>query len=111
MYVRIARFEGGTSSGLQAEAENIRRDIEASSRGEASGVPAELGLLIRRALLLTDKENGRAAMLTFFDSEKDLREGDRILDRMSPTGDNMGRRVSLDTYEIAFESDRLSKAA
>jgi hypothetical protein len=112
MYVRIARFEGGTRSGLETEAENIRRDIEAASRGEASGMPAELGRLIRRALFLTDKDRGSAAFLAFFESEEDLRRADQILDQMSPTNANMGHRVSRDTYEVAFErSDQLTKAA
>jgi hypothetical protein len=112
MYVRIARFEGGTSTGVDAAAEGIRRDIEAASRGEAGDVPPELAQLISKVIMLTDKSRGSSATLMFFETEEDLHKADSILDQMSPDSQDMGRRVSLDSYAVAFENTgSMSKAA
>lgn len=43
MFVRIARFEGGTSAQIEQEGARISSDLEAARRGEPSpGVPQEL---------------------------------------------------------------------
>jgi hypothetical protein len=114
MFVRIARFEGGTAAGLEAEARDIRRDIQAVMLGgEPAGAPAELTTLISRLLVLQDKERGSSATIMFFASEDDLRKADSILQKMSPQSSEMGHRVSFDTYEVAVDeaSSSIAEAA
>lgn len=113
MYVRIARFEGGTPAGLDAAAHAIQRDVETVMLGgEPIEAPTELTMLVRRLMVLHDKERGASAMVMFFATEDDLRKADLILQQMSPQGSEMGHRVSFDTYEVAVdEAPTIEKAA
>jgi hypothetical protein len=113
MYVRIARFEGGTAAEIDAEGARIRGDLEAAKRGEAgSKVPSELVLVASRVAMLIDSEHGRVALCIYCDTQEKLHEADRILNDMSPATPGWGRRVSVDTYEVSFdEVVSLPKAA
>ena len=113
MYVRIARFEGGSVPEIDAEGVRIRRDIEAFRRGEGGGeVPSELTGLIDRIEMLVDRERGSVAMCVYCDTQEKLREADRIMNEMSPTSEGWGKRVSVDTYELAFDQVlKVAKAA
>jgi hypothetical protein len=95
MYARVARFEGG-------EAEAIRQNVqEISSRAE-SGPPE--GVPAKGFLLLVDADNGRGLGISLFETEEDLRKGDQVLNSMSPpSGEGMGRRSSVETYEVAVD--------
>ncbi|HVX83018.1 MAG TPA: hypothetical protein VHB23_16735, partial [Devosiaceae bacterium] len=53
-------------------------------------------------LLLQDPAGGRALAIGFFETEEDYRQGDETLNSMSPPGDGMGQRVSVEKYEVAF---------
>jgi hypothetical protein len=54
MFVRIARFEGGSTAQIEEEGARIRRDLEAARRGEDSPeVPSELALLASRFEMLS----------------------------------------------------------
>ena len=54
MFVRIARFEGGTTAEMEEEGARIRRDLEAARRGESGPeVPSELALLASRLEMLS----------------------------------------------------------
>lgn len=96
MYARVARFEGADAAALEATAARIRSDAE-SAGGPPEGVPST-GLL-----LLQDTGGGRALAIGFFESEDDYRQGDETLNSMSPPGDGMGRRVSVEKYEVAVK--------
>jgi hypothetical protein len=94
MYARVARWEGASAEALDQAATGIRENAES---GPPEGLPA------KRLLLLQDKEGGRSMAITLFETEDDYRQGDATLDSMSPPGDGMGQRVSVDKYEVAIE--------
>jgi hypothetical protein len=96
MYARVARWEGASAEALDQAAAGIRENAES---GPPEGLPA------KKLILLQDKDGGRSIAITLFETEADYREGDATLDSMSPPGDGMGRRVSVDKYEVAIELD------
>ncbi len=104
MYVRIARFEGGTADDIVAEAEEIRRGIAAAGRGENDQYfPRELTDRVGRLELVVDRGQGSVAVLIYCHSEADAREIDRIMGGMSPQRGGWGKRVSSDLYEVVLE--------
>jgi hypothetical protein len=113
MYVRIARFEGGTAVEIDTEGERIRRDFEAARRGDTTTgeVPSALTRLVERVEMLVDRERGSVAVCVYCDSEEKLREVDRIMDEMSPTSGGWGHRVSSDLYEVAFDETTSERRA
>ena len=113
MFVRIARFEGGNSAQIEEEGARIRRDLEAARRGEESPeVPSELALLATRLEMLVDRERGAVAVLVYAETQEQAREIDRIMDGMSPSSGEWGKRVSAEVYEVYFdEAPGLAQAA
>src|SRR5690348_10298580 len=95
MYARVARWEGAESGAMRRSAEQIKSQ---ASEGPPEGVPA------KGFLLLVDPDNGRGLGITLFDTEEDLRKGDEVLKGMNPPDDSMGRRVSVETYEVALDA-------
>ncbi len=112
MYVRIARFEGGTAAEIEQEGARIRRDlgpVAGESRGE---IPEELARLASRIEMLVDRERGSVAMLVYAEDEQRIREIDRIMNDMSPSSGEWGKRVSVDTYEVYLdEAPEVARAA
>ena len=53
--------------------------------------------------LLIDPEGGRAIGIGLFETEEDLRQGDRVLNEMDPPAD-MGTAADVEVYEVAFEA-------
>lgn len=94
MWARVARFEGGEREAIRRTAEEIRSQAEG---GPPEGVPAT------GFMLLVDPDGGRTIGIALFESESDMRTGDRVLDEMSPPGDGMGRRTSVEMYEVAVD--------
>jgi hypothetical protein len=94
MYARVARWEG-------AEAEQIRAAALGINADAASGPPE--GLPAKGLMLLIDPEGGRSMAISLFATEEDLRKGDETLNTMSPPGDGMGKRTSVETYEVAAD--------
>ena len=94
MYARVAKWEGAEAEQIRAAAEGI--NAEASS-GPPEGLPAK-GLM-----LLIDPDGGRSIAISLFATEEDLRKGDETLNAMSPPGDGMGQRTSVETYEVAAD--------
>ena len=92
MYARVTRWEGATPDELRKMAEQIN-----SSDGPPPGVPAK-GIMV-----LADHENGRSVTVTLFETEDDLREGDKTLQGMNPDPGFSGRRASLEMYEVAVD--------
>lgn len=94
MYARVARWEGAEAGAMRSSAEAI--NAEASS-GPPPGVPA------KGFLLLIDPDNGRSLAIALFETEDDLRTGDATLNEMSPEGDGLGKRISVENYEVAAD--------
>lgn len=94
MYARIAKWEGADAKALEDSAAGIRAQAEAEG-GPPPGVPA------KEFLLFHDTAAGKAIGITLFETEEDYREGNETLDSMSPPGDGMGSRVSVEKFELA----------
>jgi len=94
MYARVARWEGAEADAMRSTAEQINSD---STSGPPEGVPA------KGFLLLIDPDNGRSLAVSLFETEDDLRQGDETLNAMNPPGDGMGRRASVENYEVALD--------
>jgi len=104
MYVRIARFEGGTTAQIEEEGARIRRDLEAARRGESGPeVPSELALLASRLEMMVDRDRGAVAVLVYAETADQVMEIDRIMDEMSPSTDGWGKRVSAELYEVYLD--------
>lgn len=93
MYARVAQWEGADAKALEDSAAQIR--AQAESEGPPPGVPA------KEFLLFHDTAAGKALAVTLFESEEDYLQGDETLNSMSPPGEGMGRRVSVEKYELA----------
>ena len=94
MYARVARWEGAAPEEVRASAQGIN--------AEAAGGPPE-GLPAKGLLLLIDPDGGRSLAISLFATEEDLRKGDETLNTMSPPGDGMGQRTSVEMYEVAAD--------
>jgi hypothetical protein len=94
MYARVASWEGGEAEAMRRSAEQINRD---SASGPPEGVPA------KGFLLLMDPDNGRGLAISLFETEEDRSRGDETLNAMSPPGEGLGRRTSVDMYEVAVD--------
>jgi hypothetical protein len=94
MYARVAKWEGAEGDALRRAAEEI--NSEAAS-GPPEGVPA------KGFMMLIDPDGGRCLGISLFETEEDLRQGDAVLDSMSPPGAGMGTRTAVERYEVAFE--------
>jgi hypothetical protein len=101
MWVRVARFEGGTAEGLDAEVARTREQLE---QGRSADPPPGLEG-VRRVVEAIDRSRGSAIALIYCDTEEDLRKAHDALDAMSPSSEASGRRVSVDLYEIANDID------
>lgn len=93
MYARVARFEGADVEAMTNSAAEIR--AQAESEGEPPpGLPA------KEFLLLHDTAAGKSLAITLFEGEDDYHQGDGTLNSMSPPGEGMGRRASVERYEL-----------
>lgn len=93
MLARVTRWEGGDADTIRRSGAEIR---ERGDSGPPEGVPS-VGFT-----LLIDPEGGRAIGIGLFETEEDLRQGDRVLNAMDPPAD-MGRRSAVEVYEVAFD--------
>lgn len=94
MYARVARWEGAEAEAMRRSAEQMKADAPS---GPPEGVPA-VGFT-----LLIDPDQGRGLAIALFETEEDLRKGDEVLNAMSPPDAQMGRRTSVETYEVAVD--------
>ncbi len=94
MYARVARWQGAEGDAMRRAAEQIN---SRASSGPPEGVPA------RGFLMLIDPDNGQGLAVSLFDTEDDLRKGDEVLNSMNPPDDGLGRRTSVETYEVAVD--------
>lgn len=96
MYARVARWEGGDADALRESASQIRSEAEA---GPPPGLPS------KEFLLLQDPADGKAVAIMLFETEDDYHQGDETLNSMSPPGEGMGRRVSVEKFEVAVHAE------
>jgi hypothetical protein len=94
MYARVTRWEGGDADAIRKSAEEMTSRAES---GPPEGVPSN------GFTLLIDPENGRALAIGLFETEEDYRKGDETLSGMNPPDDGMGKRASVEKYEIALD--------
>jgi hypothetical protein len=90
---RIATFEGGNAD----EMYRINNEMLVER-------PTELPPGIRRIMVLR-KDDSRWSVISFFDSEEDAAAAEQRFEQM---GDEIpesarGKRVSLETFEVAFD--------
>jgi hypothetical protein len=96
MFARVARWEGASAESLEGSAAEIRTRAES---GPPEGVPA------KGFFLLHDTAAGKALAISLFETEDDYRQGDETLNSMSPPGDGMGQRVSVEKFELVVHVD------
>jgi hypothetical protein len=113
MFVRIARFEGGTAAQIEQEGARIQRDLAPAGGGESAGeIPSELTRIASRVEMLVDRERGAVAMLVYAENEQRIKEIDRIMNEMSPSSSEWGSRVSVDIYQVFLdEAPEVAQAA
>ncbi len=94
MYARVTRWEDAEAEALRAAAEGINSEADS---GPPEGVPAKsFGMLI-------DPDAGRALGIAMFETDEDMGQGDAALNAMDPPGGPMGRRASVEMYEVAVD--------
>jgi hypothetical protein len=94
MYARVARWEGADGDALRASAEDVK---SRAPEGPPPGVPA------KGFLMLIDPDTGRSLAIALFETMEDLRTGDAALNEMNPSGDDVGKRVSVENYEVGVD--------
>jgi hypothetical protein len=90
----VARWEGAEAGALRASGEEINAR---ASEGPPPGVPA------KGFLMLIDPDGGRSLAISLFETEEDLRTGDAALNEMTPSGENVGKRIAVESYEVAVD--------
>ncbi len=94
MYARVARWEGADPDALRQSAEEMQAN---ASSGPPPGVPA------KGFTMLFDPKSGNSLAIALFESEEDMRTGDEALNAMTPQRDDVGKRVSVETYEVGVD--------
>jgi hypothetical protein len=104
MYVRIARFEGVDVGRVDADMEEMRSQMRAGALPPDAPPEAQtLMTTVRRFVQLVDRQNATTLGLAFCETEEDVRSADEALNAMSPPTDAMGRRTSVEIYEVALD--------
>jgi hypothetical protein len=106
VFVRVARFEGAEPSGIAAEIGRVKEGIAAAQDGEWGDLPEGLKRIARHVTLV-DAARGTVLDLNFCETESDLHAVDEALNGMAPLADSSGRRVSVETFEVAIDATML----
>ena len=101
MWVRVARFEGGTAEGLETEMARSKQVLEELGSG---GLPPGLEG-VTRVMEAINRPEGTGLAVIFCDTEEDMRKADEALNNMSPPAEASGRRVSAGVYEVMHDKD------
>ena len=101
MYARIARFEGGDTSQMEAVIDGARQMIDSNFDSPPEGLEGA-----KAVWMLVDRENARGLGVTLFENEDDLRRGDEALNAMSPAVDAGQRRANVEIYEVVHRRER-----
>ena len=90
MYARVVKWEGGDPDAM---AQMIK-----DSEGPPEGVKAT------RVRMLTDRSSGASYIVTYYDSEDDMRASDEVFNSMEPPPDaGAGSRTSVELCEILLD--------
>ena len=104
MYARIARFEGLDPGQVDADIAEMRQQM---TSGELpADAPQELHTLMEtvgRFVQLLDRKSGTMLGIAYCETEEDVRRADEALNAMSPPSDAVGRRTSVEIYEVALD--------
>lgn len=101
MYARIARFEGGDTSQMDAVINGARDQIDSNFDSPPEGMEG-----IKAIWMLVDRENARGLGVTLYESEEELRRADEALNAMTPDVDAGQRRSNVEIYEVAHRRER-----
>lgn len=104
MYARIARFEGIDVGRFDAEVDEMRTQMR--SRELPPEAPPEAQALmetVHRFVQFVDRENATTLGIAFCETEEDVRRANEALNAMSPPSDAVGRRTSVEIYEVALD--------
>lgn len=102
MHARVATFEGG-------ETDKVKQMVEEINSQAANGPPE--GVLAVGLFMLHSPEQGRLISISLFETEEDLKQGDSTLSAMDPPVPGaLGRRTSVDLYEVPIKLDALGGA-
>jgi hypothetical protein len=101
VWIRVARFEGGTAEGLDAEMAQTKQHLADAKTG---GLPAGLEG-VKRVLEGINRTEGGGVSMVFCETEDDLHKADQALNDMSPSSEAAGRRVSAGMYEVITDHD------
>jgi hypothetical protein len=86
MYARVVTFENA------ANIDETAKGIQDSDRPE--NLPAT------GFYMLADRAAGKVVSITLFATEEDMQKGHEVLNAMTPPGDGLGKRSSVDLMEV-----------
>jgi hypothetical protein len=96
MHARIAMFEGASDSVDEAS-----RQIDEGWDSPPEGLEGA-----QEVWLLVDRQSGKTAAITLFETEEDLRRGHEALNAMSPAPESGMSRTDVGLYEVALRKQR-----
>lgn len=94
MLARVATFEGGDAEEIRG---NVAEIQQRAQTGPPEGVPG------RGFTMLVQPDQGRVLAIALFETPEDYETGDAKLNEMSPPSGAMGRRVSVERYEVGVD--------
>ena len=95
MYARVVRFEGSTPEAADAMVQEIN-----SADGPPEGVKATT---IR---MLADRGSGTIYVVTYYETEDDMKAADAVFNEMSPPDDSgVGQRAAVNMCELLVDRD------
>ena len=106
MYARVATFKG--EAGMEpAMADQIIEAIRGQAQANWDSPPEGLESA-KEQLALVDREGGHGLGITLFETEEELRRGDKALNAMSPPTDpeTTGRRTDVNFFEVIVRNQR-----
>lgn len=100
MHARVATYHGADAAGIDRLLEETGPKIAGQVDSPPEGLEG-----IREVVLLVDRDSGRALVITFFETEDDLRRADATLER-TPMSQAGGVRTGVERYEVALRRAR-----
>ncbi|MEP7223477.1 MAG: hypothetical protein ABI783_00780 [Actinomycetota bacterium] len=106
MYARVARFEGGDPSRIDAQVAEMKMQMQsAKSGGLPAGAPEGAQTLmesVSRFMHFVDRESGTSVGIAFCETEEKMQRAHAALNQMSPE-EGSGRRTSAEIFELAVD--------
>jgi len=106
MCARIARFEGGDPSRIDAQVAEMRSQMKAA---QAGGLPADAPEGVRtlmetvgRFMHFVDRKSGTSVGIAFCETADDVQRAGAALNQMSPEA-GTGNRTSAEIFELALD--------